>query len=196
MQKSLKTTGLEHSDLFQVKWGVPQGSTLGPLLFLVYINNLVHCTSVTPFLFADDTCLSFIANCTTKLIDEVNTELNKVHQWMKANKLCINAQKSTALLIPSKFNLKIHDNDMLYYGAKISVCKSAKYPGVYIDRDLNFKYHIQLLHNKLSCTVGILHQVKTFRPKNVPFQLQYIMPCLTPIFFTASKSGPQHTQFI
>ena len=104
---------LEYSDLFQIKWGVPQGSTLGPLFFLVYINDLVHCTSVTPFLLADDTCLSFSANCTTKLIDDINTELNKVYQWMKANKLCINAQKSTALLIPSKSNLKIHNNDIL-----------------------------------------------------------------------------------
>ena len=83
---------LEHSDLFQIKWGVPQ----------VCINDLVHCTSVIPFLFADDTCLSFSANCATKLIDDINAELNKVYQWMKANKLCINAQKSTALVIPGK----------------------------------------------------------------------------------------------
>ena len=81
---------------------------------------------------------------------------------MKANKLCIDAQKSTALLIPSKSNLKIHKNDILPNGAKISVCKSAKYLGVHIDRDLNFKHHIQLLHNKLSRTVGILYKVKTF----------------------------------
>ena len=83
--------GLKHSDLFQIKRGVPQGSTLSPLLFLVHINDLIHCTSVTPFLFADDTCLSFSANCTTKLIDDINTELNKVYQWVEANKLCINA---------------------------------------------------------------------------------------------------------
>ena len=123
---------LEHSDLFQVKWGVPPGSTLGPLLFLVYMNDLIYCTSATPFLFADDTCRSFSANCTTKLTDGINTELNQVYQWMKANKLSINAQKSTAWLIPSKSNLEIHNNDIMYNGAKIIVCKSAKYPGVHI----------------------------------------------------------------
>ena len=53
---------IEHSDLFQIATGVPQGSTLGPLLFLLYVNELVNCTSVTSILFADDTCLSFSAS--------------------------------------------------------------------------------------------------------------------------------------
>ena len=57
---------LELSDLFQIKWGVPQGSALSPLLFLLYINDLVNCTSATSYLFADDTCLSFSASYTTK----------------------------------------------------------------------------------------------------------------------------------
>ena len=86
---------------------------------------------------------------------------------------CINAQKSTALLIPSKSNLKIRNNNILYNGAKISVSKSAKYLGVHIDRDLNFKHH--LLHNKLFRSVGILFTVKTFLPKNVLFQLYHAM---------------------
>ena len=68
----------EHSDLSQIKSGVPQGSTLGPLLLLRYINDLVNCTSVTSILFADDTCLSFSALCPTKLIDDINTELNSL----------------------------------------------------------------------------------------------------------------------
>ena len=90
---------------------IPQGSTLGLPLFSLYINYLINCTSVTPFLSADDTSLSFNATSTTKLIDEIDTKLNKVFQWMKANKLCINAQKSTAPLIPRKSNLKIHKNN-------------------------------------------------------------------------------------
>ena len=64
--------------------------------------------------------------------------------------LCINPQKSTALLIPSKPNLQIYSSGVLYNNEKISVCKSAKFLGVQIDSDLNFKSHIQLLHNKLS----------------------------------------------
>ena len=82
---------IEHSDLFQIKSGVPQGSTLGPLLF--YTNDLVNSTSATSILFADDTCLSFSASSPTELIDDINTELISVYHWMKANKLCINAKK-------------------------------------------------------------------------------------------------------
>ena len=153
---------IEHSDIFQIKTGVPQGSTLGPLLFLLYINDLFNCTSVTSILFADDTCLSFSASCPTKFIDDINTKLNTVYYWMKANKLCIKPQKSTALLIPSKPDLQINSSGILYNNEKISVCKSAKYLGVQIDSDLNFKSLIQLLHNKLSRAVGIMFKVKNF----------------------------------
>ena len=71
-------------------------------------------------------------------------------------------QKSTALLIPSKHNLQINSSGILYYNEKINVCKSAKYLGVQIDNDLNFKSHIQLLHNKLSRAVGIMFKVNIF----------------------------------
>ena len=166
---------IEHSDLFQIKSRVPQGSTLGSLLFLLYINDLVNCTSVTSILFADDTCLSYSASCPTKLIDGINTELNAVYHWMKVNKLCINPQKSTALLIPSKPNLQVNSNGSLYNNEKNSVCKSAKYLGVQIDTDLNFKCHVQLLHNKLSRSVGIMFKVKILFPKNVLTQIYHAM---------------------
>ena len=166
---------IEHSDLFQIKSGVPQGSTPCPLLLLLYINVLVNCTSVTSVLFADDTCLSFSASYPTKLIDDINTEQNTVYHWMKANKLCINPQKSASLLIPSKSNPQINSNGILCNNEKISVCKSAKYLGVQIDSDLNFKSHIQLLHNKLSRSVGIMFKVKIFFPKNVLTQIYHAM---------------------
>ena len=63
----------------------------------------------------------------------------------------------------------------MYNGAKIGVCKSEKYLSVHIDRDLNFKHHILLLHNKLSRTVGIFTKVKTFLLKNVLFQRYHAM---------------------
>ena len=144
-------------------------------MFLLHINDLVNCTSATSYLFADDTCLSFSASYTTKLIGDINSELNKVYHWMKANKLRINSQKSTALFIPSKTNKHIHNIDVLYNGAKINVCKSAKYLGVHIDRDLSFKPQIQILQNKLSRSLGIIFKAKTFLPKYALSQLYHAM---------------------
>ena len=86
---------------------------------------------------------------------------------MKANELCINPQKSTALFIPSKPNLQINSSGILYNNEKINVRKSAKYLRVQIDNDLNVKSHMQLFHNKLSRAVGIMFKVKNFFPKKI-----------------------------
>ena len=67
-----------HSKIYSINSEVPQGSTLGPLLFLLYINNLINCLSVTPRLFADDTCLIFNDDAPEKLIGNINEELIRV----------------------------------------------------------------------------------------------------------------------
>ena len=97
-----------HSKIYPINSGVPQGSNLGALLFLLYINDLINCSSVTPSSFADDTCLTFNDDAPDKLIKSINDELNRVSVWMAANKLCINTQKSSALLIPPKSNAQIN----------------------------------------------------------------------------------------
>ena len=97
-----------HSKIYPIYSGVPQGSTLGPLLFLLYINDLIICSSITPRLFADDACLIFNDDAPDKLVKSINDELNRVCDWMAANKLCINTQKSSALLIPPKSNAQIN----------------------------------------------------------------------------------------
>ena len=98
----------DESKLYTTNWGVPQGSTLGPLLFLIYINDLINCTSVTPRLFADDTCLCFNSPNRENLQEIINSDLKIVSDWITANKLRINAQKSSALIISPKSNDKAY----------------------------------------------------------------------------------------
>ena len=98
----------DESRLYTTNWGVPQGSTLGPLLFLIYINDLINCTSVTPRLFADDTCLCFSSPNPENLQEIINSDLKIVSDWITANKLRINAQKSSALIISPKSNDKAY----------------------------------------------------------------------------------------
>ena len=128
----------DESKLYTTNWGVPQGSTLGPLLFLIHINDLINCSSVTPQLFADDTYLCFSSPKPENLQEIINSALKIVSEWITANKFRINAQKSSALIISPKSNDKAFYQNLtiLFDGFKINLSKSVKYLGVQIDDNL------------------------------------------------------------
>ena len=89
---------------------------------------------------------------------------------MAANKLCINAQKSSALLISPKSNAQINYQPGFYNSTIITSDKSVKYLGIQIDNDLTLKSHIQNLHTKHSRSLGIMFKAKKIFPKNVLLQ--------------------------
>ena len=95
--------------------GVPQGSSLGPLLFALYINDLPSITKLTSTLFADDTVLSISESNSTDLQSIVNTELEKVNEWLHVNKLFFNYSKTSYMIVSGKnnqltdCNVKIND---------------------------------------------------------------------------------------
>ena len=83
----------------QISCGVPQGSVLGPLLFLIYINDIHNCSEKFSFyLFADDTNLLYADKKLKSLEDMINGELLKVSDWLNANKLTLNAKKSNYVI--------------------------------------------------------------------------------------------------
>ena len=180
------------SKLYPIKWGVPQGSTLGLLLFKLYINDLGNCTLVKPCLFADDTCLVQSADTIDNLSKLIDQDIVNVSNWMQANRLCINSEKSNLLIIPPKFNLPSTSPkiNIFYDGSPITISKSAKYLGVYIDDEPNFKTHIKLLYAKLSRSLGILYKVKNHLPKKSLLHLYFTLfhphlsYCVTIWFFT------------
>ena len=94
-RKQVCKVGMSVSNSENIKTGVPQGSNLGPLLFLLYINDLPKCLdSSVPALFADDTNLTISGATATEIQDNLEIELNKVHMWLLANKLTLNAKKT------------------------------------------------------------------------------------------------------
>ena len=92
------------SNLTSITCGVPKGSTLGPLLFLLYINDLPLVSNLNTKLFADDTVLTATNTTINTLTSATNIELEKIDNWMKLNKLTINYKKSQFMLISKKKN--------------------------------------------------------------------------------------------
>ena len=94
-RKQVCKVGMSMSNGVNITAGVPQGSNLGPLLFLLYINDLPNClNSSVPALFADDTNLTASDASASEIQDILETELNKVHKWLLANKLILNVKKT------------------------------------------------------------------------------------------------------
>ena len=83
-----------------INFGAPQGSVLGPLLFLLYMNNLPNCTASSPKLFADDTCLILADPSVQNFKTKISEELQKITNWVNANKLMLNFAKSNIIIVP------------------------------------------------------------------------------------------------
>ena len=159
--------GLE-SDLRPVYHGVPQGSVLGPLLFLIYINDLQNAIVYSDsFIFADDTAL-VCSNKSLKAIKKrVNIDLKLLSSWLASNKIDLNVKKTEVILFkhPNKklnYNVKLKLN-----GKRLQFTNRTRYLGVLIDESLSWKFHHNDLATKLQRTNGILAKIRHYVPQSV-----------------------------
>ena len=148
------------SSLKLLEIGVPQGSVLGPLLFLLFINDLPLVTDFNVKLFADDTFLSLEGNDLTLLQRKANAELRKVSKWFSENKLTLNVSKSKYMIIRRGYRKSDNIFSLKFNGKKMEQCSTYKYLGLHIDEKLNWKNHVKYLCEKLSKMCGIFAKLR------------------------------------
>ena len=141
--------------------GVSQGSILGPLLFLLYINDLPECLrSTTPCMYADDTQIFSSSYDANELVIKLNSDIANVRNWLIENKL-LHPSKSKLMFIGSSYNLnnKNTEQPVVVNNTPVSRTDTHKCSGVQIDEKLSWDSHIDMICKKASAGIGAMRRI-------------------------------------
>ena len=164
-----------NSQYKDVKCGVPQGSILGTLLFLIYINDIKHSTKLQLLSFADDTTVYLSDPDSTNLMKEADAEINLLFDWLCANKLSLNIGKTKySLFGPNQALKNVNGSQITLKGEQITRAKDPiKFLGIHIDEQLSWKCHIKKLSSKISRAIFCINRVKNILPFDALKSLYY-----------------------
>ena len=157
----------QSSNWEKVNAGVPQGSILGPLLFLVYINDISSDLECDVKLFADDTCLFSVIDDPIESSIALNNDLRKIQQWAYQWKMAFNPDpsKQAQEVIFSRKRLQVNHPDLYFNESIVEKTSSQKHLGVILDEKLSFKQHINYLLEKTTKCIGVLRKLRYFVPR-------------------------------
>ena len=154
--------------------GVPQGSVIGPFLFLLYLNDLPKNAEGSEVnLFADDTT---ICNAEKNCCDSFDSSLNKVDRWFKTNGLCVSPGKTQIMKFGKNFS-----KDFFDFGTTVQITNLCKYLGIFVDKKLTFKFHIEDVCKKLTKFCGIVWKARFVFSKQqmLRFYKAYVNPTIS-----------------
>lgn len=170
------TNSYQISDKYTITHGVPQGSILGPLLFLIYINDMKNSVKHGSIIsFADDTTITINNKNFEDTYINTHDDLISILDWCNANKLSLNLKKTNYILFnPNtvKDNLN-HQPDLIVNNIKIEQVEYTKFLGLYIDSKLKWEYHVNNVCNKLTQAKFFLNAIKNFLPDHTKRMLYY-----------------------
>ena len=156
----------QHSSWTNAQAGVPQGSILGPLFFLIYINDLSDGLTSNPNLFADDTSLFSVVENINSTANDLNSDLIKISDWAFQWKTRFNPDpiKQAQEVIFSRKIMKI-DHPPLYFNENLLKSSTQKHLGMILDTKLDFSLHLKNVQNKVNKTIGLLRKLRDTLPK-------------------------------
>jgi len=165
-----------NSSKLTVKCGVPQGSILGPLLFLIHINDITKVSNILNIImFADDTNLFLSDTNLANLINTANFEVNKISTWFKANKLSLNISKTNYIVFRTKYKSIENCDGIKIDNIKLEQVYKTKFLGVIINQALSWDDHIHMIKQKIVKNTGIIYKIRKHLPQSVLISLYHTL---------------------
>ena len=164
-RKQCVTVNGQSSDFAIITCGVPQGSILGPTLFLLYINDLALVSKLFQIImFADDTNLFVRGKSVEQIKNQINTELLIINEWFKTNRLSLNLDKTTYVIFGNK---KFDDIKIYFRDVEIKRQFETKFLGVILQANLKWNTHINIVLSKTSKCLGIMSKIRHLIPQHL-----------------------------
>jgi len=178
------------SEKYDVKFGTPQGSVLGPLMYNILSNDMPKCLKFSrAVMFADDTTIYVTGRNVRFLYRKINEDLKKITQWFKDNSLSLNIEKTSYILFKNMNNRSNFNGNIYIDGKAIQKVNQTKFLGVYIDEHLNWNSHVQHLSLKLASGIYSLNMTRNMLSVNTK-RLLYFSHVFSHLNYALSAWGP------
>lgn len=172
-QQKVRVSGIS-SEYRSSNCGVPQGSNLGPLLFLIYINDIAKLQiKGHPRLFADDTAIMYKSNSVTELFADMSNDLRLVTAYLENNLLSLNLHKTKLMVFGARENHAAPHPTLTVNGVTIEEVSYYKYLGIYIDNKLRWDCHIRNTVDNCASLCGILRKLSKYVPQHVLLKIYF-----------------------